>query len=160
MPETLAVGKDIDAQCTRCKLLLAHTILAMVGTTPVRVKCNTCHTNRNYKAPRATKEAGAAAAKPKAATSKTGTGTKTAAKPARPSAVETAWELEQKWIDVLGQARRVHAQERPFALTTTFTLGQVILHSKFGDGVVVGIDGSRMTVRFKDGEKMMAHGRV
>lgn len=37
------VGGDVDAFCTRCGLELAHTVIAMVGTRPVKVACNTCH---------------------------------------------------------------------------------------------------------------------
>ena len=32
------VGGDIDASCTRCKMILGHTILAMVGSKPARVR--------------------------------------------------------------------------------------------------------------------------
>lgn len=34
----------MDAFCTRCGLLLGHTVIAMVGPQPVKVECNTCHT--------------------------------------------------------------------------------------------------------------------
>src|SRR5690349_2429788 len=36
------VGGEVDAFCTKCRLTLAHTILAMVGTKIARVRCNTC----------------------------------------------------------------------------------------------------------------------
>ena len=39
---THRVGGEVDAFCTRCKMSLAHTILAMVGTRIARVRCNTC----------------------------------------------------------------------------------------------------------------------
>ncbi|HEU4384399.1 MAG TPA: hypothetical protein VFR85_13000 [Anaeromyxobacteraceae bacterium] len=38
------VGGDVDAFCTRCGLLLGHTVIAMVRSNPVKVRCNTCHT--------------------------------------------------------------------------------------------------------------------
>src|SRR5207302_3841179 len=43
------VGGDVDAFCTRCKMELGHTILAMVGARPVRVRCNTCGGEHNYR---------------------------------------------------------------------------------------------------------------
>jgi len=46
------VGRDIDCRCTRCKMELAHTIIAMVNGVPARVKCNTCHSERKYRAPK------------------------------------------------------------------------------------------------------------
>jgi len=46
---TLKVGGEVDAVCGRCKMTLAHTILAMVGTKPVRVQCNTCGAQHGYR---------------------------------------------------------------------------------------------------------------
>jgi hypothetical protein len=49
MAHALKVGSDIDAQCTKCKMVLGHTILAMVGNKPARVRCNTCGGEHNYR---------------------------------------------------------------------------------------------------------------
>ena len=43
------VGGSIDSWCGKCKLVLAHTIEAMVGDNPVRVHCNTCNAQHTYK---------------------------------------------------------------------------------------------------------------
>src|SRR5438067_5874562 len=43
-------GGTIDSWCGKCKLVLAHTIEAMVGDKPVRVHCNTCKTQHTYRA--------------------------------------------------------------------------------------------------------------
>ncbi len=53
------VGGDVDAFCTRCNLLLGHTVIAMVGPNPVKVQCNTCHTVHAFRggpAPRPARE--------------------------------------------------------------------------------------------------------
>lgn len=160
MAEKIAAGKDIDALCTRCKLLLAHTIIAVVDGVPVKVKCNTCHTDRVYRAPKGTKAPAASkasASSPKAASSSSKTGTKTS--PRATSPVITAHALEEKWLDLLGAARRGAALERAFDLTATFHTGEVILHGKFGPGVVTAVEGNRMTVTFRDGERQMGHAR-
>lgn len=160
MAEKIAAGKDIDALCTRCKLLLAHTIIAVVDGVPVKVKCNTCHTDRVYRAPKGTKAP--AATKTATSTSKSAsTGTKTGAKasPRGAAPVITAHALEEKWLDRLGAARRGAALERAFDLTVTFHVGEVILHGKFGPGVVTAVEGNRMTVTFRDGERQMGHAR-
>jgi hypothetical protein len=42
-------GDDTDAYCTRCKMDLTHTILAMADeATPDRVRCNTCGSEHRY----------------------------------------------------------------------------------------------------------------
>src|SRR5437588_9021934 len=49
MAQANRVGGDVDAFCTRCKMELGHTILAMVGSRPARVRCNTCQGEHNYR---------------------------------------------------------------------------------------------------------------
>src|SRR5262245_52213779 len=44
------LGGDIDAWCGKCKMMLTHTIEAMVGEKPARVLCNTCKSSHAYKA--------------------------------------------------------------------------------------------------------------
>jgi cytochrome c5 len=43
------VGTNIDAWCTKCKLVLAHTIEAIAQDSIKRVSCNTCHGTHQYK---------------------------------------------------------------------------------------------------------------
>src|SRR5262245_21217904 len=45
-----AVGEDVDSWCTRCKLVLAHTVEAVVGGRITRVHCNTCGGQHAYRA--------------------------------------------------------------------------------------------------------------
>src|SRR6185436_14531339 len=41
---------EIDSWCTKCRLVLNHRVIAMVGTKPVRVECSTCGSHHNYRA--------------------------------------------------------------------------------------------------------------
>src|SRR5262245_66569030 len=43
-------GSNIDCWGGKCKMMLAHTIEAMVGDKPARVQCNTCKSQHGYKA--------------------------------------------------------------------------------------------------------------
>ncbi len=45
----LKPGGTVDSWCGTCKLILAHTIEAMVGDKPARVHCNTCQAQHSYK---------------------------------------------------------------------------------------------------------------
>ena len=47
---TLEAGSDVDAYCSKCKMVLAHVIVAMKGTKPARVECKTCKSVHAYKA--------------------------------------------------------------------------------------------------------------
>jgi hypothetical protein len=44
------IGGNVDSWCGKCKMMLAHTIEAMVGEKPARVSCNTCKSQHTYKA--------------------------------------------------------------------------------------------------------------
>jgi hypothetical protein len=44
------IGGNIDSWCGKCKMMLAHTIEAMVGEKPARVSCNTCRSQHAFKA--------------------------------------------------------------------------------------------------------------
>src|SRR5271169_1982132 len=46
---TTRAGGEVDALCGKCKLVLAHTVLAMVGKTIARVRCNTCGTDHAFR---------------------------------------------------------------------------------------------------------------
>ena len=50
-PTKASAGKEIKHYCNRCGLDLWHTVVAVVGGIPARVKCNTCKGERNYKNP-------------------------------------------------------------------------------------------------------------
>jgi len=43
------LGGTIDSWCGKCKMILAHTVEAMVGDKPARVHCNTCNAVHTYK---------------------------------------------------------------------------------------------------------------
>jgi hypothetical protein len=44
-----------------------------------------------------------------------------------------------------------------FAMSTRFAKGDFILHSKFGKGLVLGVEGTRIEVLFQDGKKKLGH---
>src|SRR5437867_11032714 len=50
-------GDEVDSKCTKCKMVLAHVIVAMVGDQIARVKCNTCNGEHAYRPPPSASEA-------------------------------------------------------------------------------------------------------
>jgi len=131
---TYRVGGEVDAACTRCKMDLAHTILAMVGLKIARVRCNTCGSDHVYRG----RQPGArgAAAKPRATTVE-----KTV----------VAWEAQLAALDVAG------AQEyRP---DHRYSVDQVVRHPTFGLGIVRSIRQDKMDVAFKTAERTLIQGR-
>lgn len=141
----LSATDDIDSWCTKCKMDLSHRIVAMVGVTPKRVLCLTCNSEHNYRAP---KTGPAAAVKKKAAkktASRKTVGVRAAAK-------------EAEWQELVGD--RATATFRRYAIGTTFKEGDCIDHPKFGPGAVVSlIPPQKISVVFRDGERLLVHAR-
>ncbi len=46
------IGSDIEAYCSKCKLLLNHIILFLEDNTVSKVKCKTCGSEHKYKDPK------------------------------------------------------------------------------------------------------------
>ena len=152
----VAAGKDIDALCTKCKLVLAHVIIAVANGIPVRVKCNTCHTERKWRPTTDNKVGGIKGGVRRARSDKPATAGQHKASRAH----DSTYEREQKWLGLRLIAERDKKVEQPYAMARTYALGDVVLHPKFGVGFVSGdMGGGKLTVCFKDGERVLVHHR-
>jgi hypothetical protein len=131
-------GGEVDAFCSRCKLKLAHTILAMVGARVARVHCNTCQSEHAYRA------TAKAAAKKRAE--------KSGSRGGRP---------EARLLD-LDELLKGKDSAHPHRYSTgeLFARGEVVEHPIFGTGVVVEIRGDRFDVLFRGGIKTLAQRRA
>ena len=46
-----------------------------------------------------------------------------------------------------------------YSMSARFTKGQLLTHPKFGKGVVVDVEASRVEILFQDGKKKLGHGQ-
>ena len=121
-----SVGGDVDAFCTKCKLKLGHTVLAMVGARIARVRCNTCQGEHAYKV----NPPGTKAATPKREAKGKSRGSRPESRTAQS-------------FDEMLEGRDL-SQARPYAASLLFAKGETIDHPSFGPGVVVDIRGDRL----------------
>jgi hypothetical protein len=129
-----AAGDAIDAWCTKCKLELEHTIIAMVNNAPGRVQCNTCKGQHNYRA------------KPydKKQQRSTSAGRK------RKSPEE---EYDEYMAQFLG-VNPLHAKK--YSIRDNFRKNQLIDHPTFGIGIVLSIiQMNKIEILFKTGTKLL-----
>ncbi len=131
---TLKVGGEVDAFCTRCKLTLAHTILAMVGTKIARVRCNTCGGDHAFRGAPGTTD------RPPSS-----------ARAARPSKVVISFEEQLAGKDIANAPR--------YNIKDTYRVDQVIQHPTFGLGLVTAVRVDKVDVTFKSETKTLVHGR-
>src|SRR5262245_31885250 len=108
---TYRVGGEVDAPCSRCKLDLAHTILAMVGTRIARVRCNTCGSDHAYRSPHSR-------ARPAASRTRVG--------PAERTVI--GFEAQLAALDP--------STARDYRPADTYAAEQVLRHPTFGLGIV------------------------
>jgi hypothetical protein len=142
---THKVGGEVDAFCTRCKLTLAHTILAMVGTKIARVRCNTCGGDHAFRsAPGTTDRA--------APSSSRGTSRAASAPRAdKPEKVVISFEEQLAGKDL--------ANAPKYSPKDTYQVDQVIQHPTFGLGLVTAVRGDKVDIAFKSETKTLVHGR-
>ncbi|MFO0596247.1 MAG: hypothetical protein U0228_13110 [Myxococcaceae bacterium] len=145
VPSSIRTGGEIDAFCSKCDLNLAHTIIAMVGPKVVKVKCNTCGSDHQYRGEQPLVKATSFAA-PKRASSSGG-----AAKPKAPS-VKISWDDQFNGKD-LTKAKKYSARE-------TFKVDDVVDHPTFGLGLVRAVRGDKIEVGFKQEDKVLVHGKA
>ncbi len=117
-------------------MVLGHTILAMVGGKPVRVRCNTCQGEHAFRA--------GEGSLPKK-------GWQPASEKVRAKPQVTSWEALLQSKNLAG-ARRYTAKER-------FAVDDVLEHPLFGVGLVQAVRGDKIEVAFKADVKTLVHAK-
>lgn len=130
------VGGEVDSFCTKCRMTLAHTVLAMVGSKVARVRCNTCGGDHAFRAaPGKTDKVTTARASPKSKVPK----------------VVVSFEDALQSKDT--------ANAKVYSVKDTYAVNQVISHPTFGSGYVTGVRGDKVDITFRAETKTLIHGR-
>lgn len=135
----LTVGKDVLSFCTKCKLNLGHTIVAMKDVKSIaKVKCNTCATIQAFKDPSNASKLN------KTRTKKTSS---------TPSKVISVADL---WMEKMSSTKK---KSTPYAMDGKFTQGDIIDHVKFGPGIVDKVVDDKIEVIFRHEIKTLVHNK-
>ena len=70
---------------------------------------------------------------------------------AKPATPEKTWEEATE--------AKEDADFTPYAMSERFTKGQLILHPKFGKGIVMDVEMARVEILFQEGKKKLGHGQ-
>jgi len=137
-------GDDIDAYCTKCKLLLTHTVLSETGGIARNVQCKTCGSQHKYRrAPGERKASGSVRAMLSERWGLNTTGK-------QPVSATMLWEMKSQDMSSSVVIREYHMQDK-------YKSRDVIQHPMFGLGFVEKIRSeTSMNVLFKDAVKLMA----
>jgi hypothetical protein len=127
------VGGEVDALCTRCGMVLGHTVIAMVDGRPVKVECNTCHGVHRFRGE------SPGAVRPRSPEGK--------AERARPVVVGFDEELRTRNL----------AAARRYSPAATYALDDVVEHPTFGLGWVSAVREAKIEVTFRSDVKVLVH---
>ncbi|MFQ5665172.1 MAG: hypothetical protein ACE5I7_01950 [Candidatus Binatia bacterium] len=145
--DKVRIGSRVDSWCTRCKLLLAHTVEAMAGNKVTRVHCNTCQAQHAYRPNPPGQRRAASGTR----TARTGRSTRTAMR-----ATPTPQASDYATL-ILG---RDASAARSYKFAERFAPSELINHPTFGLGLVTATkDGAKIEVLFPDGLKTLVHDR-
>ncbi len=129
----IEVGKEVLAECKKCKAETAHVVTVVKDGAVKKVLCSACQTEHAYKAPKSDGARGGAAANK--------TPTRRGRKKDWPSLVAKIEETEIADYDIHGD----------------FTETPAIRHKKFGIGVVTKVlDDNKIEVLFQEDKKVLA----
>jgi hypothetical protein len=138
----LSAGENIEARCTRCRTVLNHTIVAMIGERVVRVECNTCHSMHNY-----IREKTADVPAPRTSSRKSAAVSGKAKK--EPGRAE-----REEW-DTL-RATMEGKPVRAYDMNGKYRANDLVEHAVFGLGIVLRLAGpNKMEVFFQSGKKLL-----
>jgi len=130
---TPVVGHDIDAWCNKCKLILAHVVVALVDERPHRVQCKTCQAVHVYRENEPAK------------TQKTTTRR-------RRSDESSEYDRRMRGRDL--------TKASPYRVTSTYAEDEIIEHKTLGIGLVTELIGTdKLKVLFSNGPKRLVCGR-
>lgn len=137
-------GDEVDSKCTKCKMVLAHTIVAMVGDQIARVKCNTCSGEHAYRPPPTASEA---TAKRRRAERKANAAEKL-------GVIPTAEDYEN-----LSKGKDL-SSPLSYSMQMELQREDIIEHAKFGIGIVTDLkEGKKAHVAFPEGGRVLVFGR-
>lgn len=123
-----SAGESIVSYCTKCKAGVDHIVLSREEEVITKVKCRTCGGAHKFRDP-------ASVRKPR-------TSRKKAAQP-----------LSVIWNTYVTRAR---GRELVYNITGRYRVGDVVVHDKFGKGVVRKLSLNKCHVIFQDKERLMA----
>ena len=142
--KTKEAGDLIDFQCTKCKILTIHTIVAMVAGKVARVKCNTCRGEHNYRAPK----------EEKVPTIRRSPATKVGLHSALGLKKSPALCYQEQWRTAIAKLDETMAAT--YEMEGRYLKDMLIKHPSFGIGVVKSLSYGKMEVFFNAGPKWLS----
>lgn len=145
---SIGPGDDVEAWCTRCRMILNHRVIAVVGSSIQKVQCLTCGGEHKYYPSKGTQKQAKGRPVSSPFTSKF----------TKASADKTT-KAESEWATFMKEMPP-ETIPRPYKITDTYAAAEYINHPTFGLGRILEIVGAeKMHVIFKSGRKILLFNR-
>jgi len=142
----LKTGGEVDAFCTKCKMVLAHTIIAIWAGDIKRVRCNTCMGEHAFRK----SEPGSS--------SSTSTRSSTPKAKAAPT-TKAVEKVSASTYDSLIAGKDRSAAKR-YSPKDKYAVGELVAHPTFGLGVVAAVRGlDKGDLAFPGSVKTLLHNK-
>lgn len=160
MADAIALGDHIESKCTRCHDVTGHIVILMINDEITKVECRACGSIHKYYPTvieksnlKKIKESNSGSKKvQKEPTKSVNVVPKANSKKAKSQKVNK--ELtEQQWQEAINTSYGVR---KPYTMTVNLSLGDIIEHPKFGDGVVQELfPPDKAEILFREGIKLL-----
>jgi len=137
LKELPAVAKKIYFNCKKCGCERYQVVISHTGPTSARLECEVCKSKTMFKLE-----------EPKR--------TRTAV-PKKPSSKSRASTHVARFTELRDKNSE---KPKPYNMKTSFEVGTVLEHPKFGLGFVILSSGAAIQVVFEDEERSLVHNRV
>ncbi|MGA1867260.1 MAG: hypothetical protein ACMUJM_01815 [bacterium] len=145
----MTAGSEIESYCTKCRLLLDHVIVAMVGDTPKKVECLTCHNQHAYRAKAPENKSKTRSEKDADSAHKEGT-----TRGKQKTTKKTQKKTDHLYTQLL--EGKDLSSAKPYSMNGSYEIDDVINHKRFGSGIIIEvIPINKMKVLFKEGYKFL-----
>lgn len=133
------VAEEIISYCTKCRIDLAHTVMAMQGDRVIRVICKTCRGEHAYRSPKGITDPSMNPVKVK-----------------KESVAKTVVSMAEEWEKRMAEHRNTPVKD--YSVKTGFKTGDRIEHPTFGTGLVEKtFHPNKIEVIFKTEIKLLIH---
>ena len=140
----IRVGGEIDATCTRCRMVTNHRIVAMPDGIIKRVICLTCDSQHNYRQPPGEKKTAS-------------TSVRRVSKELKKTSDPSGGRIFAQWLTSKNKLMASEEPPRSYAFNETYTTGESLSHPKFGLGFVQKIiPPNKLEVMFETEIKTLA----
>ncbi|MBF0362843.1 MAG: hypothetical protein HQK49_17625 [Oligoflexia bacterium] len=146
----MEVGKEIIYLCPKCNLELAHIIEVTYEGKILKVMCKTCKHVHSYKQPKESRSSAQSSA-----TSKQSKQSKVEKSIGSKKSGRKKGQMVDNTVDI--EKESVGKEPKSYLMSGEYSLGDLIVHSKFGNGIVREVKQDKIMVQFKHEKKLLVH---